>query len=146
MLTLRPLRPIDRAFFRSARRAAFRRYIDAMTPSEAAADAEKAERLVVELPFQLIEEDGAPVGYLCVIPEEDHDLLKEIALDPGAQGRGIGARVVRGVQEGAAARGVGVRLSVREDNPARRLYERLGFRITRVEPPRIKMEWLPGLD
>ena len=44
----------------------------------------------------------------------------------------------------AAARAANqpLRLSVREENPgARRLYERLGFRVTRIESPRIKMEW-----
>jgi ribosomal protein S18 acetylase RimI-like enzyme len=43
--------------------------------------------------------------------------------------------------DGAREAGTPLRLSVRETNPARRLYERLGFRVTRVEPPRIKMEW-----
>ena len=28
-----------------------------------------------------------------------------------------------------------------DPNPARRLYERLGFRVTRHVPPRTKMEW-----
>jgi ribosomal protein S18 acetylase RimI-like enzyme len=47
------------------------------------------------------------------------------------------------VMEGAKRRGLPVRLSVLDNNPARRLYGRLGFRITSVEPPRMKMEWRP---
>ena len=40
---------------------------------------------------------------------------------------GIGGRVHKGLPE-AARRGLGLCLSVRSENPARRLYERLGFR------------------
>jgi hypothetical protein len=40
---------------------------------------------------------------------------------------GIGGRVHKGLPE-AARHGLGLCLSVRSENPARRLYERLGFR------------------
>lgn len=43
----------------------------------------------------------------------------------------------------ASARGLPVRLSVLVNNPARRLYERLGFRVSSIEHPRVKMEWRP---
>jgi len=44
--------------------------------------------------------------------------------------------------QAAGDRGVPVRLSVLVNNPARRLYECLGFRVTRIEHARVKMEWL----
>src|SRR6266849_5576104 len=59
-----------------------------------------------------------------------------------AKGRGIGSALVRDVMQAAGYRGVPVRLSVLVNNPARRLYECLGFRVTRIEHARVKMEWL----
>ena len=57
-----------------------------------------------------------------------------------ARGRGIGTALVEQVIADAEARAVPVRLGVLEHNPARRLYERLGFRVVHVEPPRLRME------
>lgn len=55
--------------------------------------------------------------------------LHDLAVLPGARGRGVGEALLAGVT--ARARGLGcckVTLEVREDNaPARRLYERAGF-------------------
>jgi hypothetical protein len=48
---------------------------------------------------------------------------------------------MREIMAGAQAAGMPIRLSVLNINPARELYLRLGFRVTRLEPPRVKMEW-----
>lgn len=51
-----------------------------------------------------------------------------VGVEGPARGRGIGTLLVRSLLERARAAGVGaVSLSVEEDNPAMRLYERLGF-------------------
>jgi ribosomal protein S18 acetylase RimI-like enzyme len=55
------------------------------------------------------------------VPE---NLLLYVAVDPAARGRGIGGRLCR---EAAAACDGDVKLHVEYDNPAKRLYERLGF-------------------
>jgi GNAT superfamily N-acetyltransferase len=52
-----------------------------------------------------------------------------IALLPAHRGRGIGTRLMSALADLAAARHVGaLSLSVESANPARRLYERLGYR------------------
>src|SRR5262249_13952092 len=51
-----------------------------------------------------------------------------IGLRPHARGQGVGEQLMRALIGEAARRGLGLCLSVRTDNPARRLYERLGFR------------------
>ncbi len=124
------------------RRAAFKPYVDEIWGWDDAHRRPLAEREFDELPVEIIEERGTPVGYLCVLREEDHDFIDEIALLPEAQGRGIGSALVRDVTQAAGDRGVPVRLSVLVNNPARRLYECLGFRVTRIEHARVKMEWL----
>jgi ribosomal protein S18 acetylase RimI-like enzyme len=52
-----------------------------------------------------------------------------IAVLPDHRGRGLGGRLLRELLDSAASRFSAVSLSVRADNPARRLYERAGFRV-----------------
>jgi ribosomal protein S18 acetylase RimI-like enzyme len=49
----------------------------------------------------------AIVGLLVLVPSADHLLLENIAVDPGYQGRGIGARLLAVADEQAAAAGLG---------------------------------------
>ena len=91
--------------------------------------------------IEILEENGRAIGCLRVSREADHLFLDRIALLPHAQNRGIGTRLVRELMAEATARAAPLRLSVLSNNPARRLYERLGFRVTQVVEPRIRMEW-----
>lgn len=51
----------------------------------------------------------------------------QIQLLPDYQNRGIGTRLIQDLQVEAARQGIPVFLSVLKVNPAKRLYERLGF-------------------
>ncbi|MCD0505440.1 GNAT family N-acetyltransferase [Bordetella petrii] len=53
----------------------------------------------------------------------------QVQVAPAWQGRGLGARLLRTVLDQADADGLPTRLDVLKTNPARRLYERLGFRV-----------------
>ena len=138
---LRPASDGDRDFFFAVRRAAFRPYAEELWGWDEAEQRRWADRDFHELPVQIIESDEGAIGYLCVLHEADHDYLDEIALLPAAQGAGVGTALVREVMAEAARRGLPVRLSVLVNNPSRRLYERLGFRVVRVDHPRVRMEW-----
>jgi ribosomal protein S18 acetylase RimI-like enzyme len=52
-----------------------------------------------------------------------------IGVSGAARGEGVGGRLLGALIAEAARRGVGLCLNVRHDNPARRLYERIGFRL-----------------
>jgi ribosomal protein S18 acetylase RimI-like enzyme len=138
---LRAASDTDRDFFFAVRRAAFRPYVDDLWGWDDAQQRRQADQEFNELPVQIIESDGVAVGYLCVLHEADHEYLDEIALVPAAQGAGIGTALVSSVMREAAGRGVPLRLSVLVNNPARRIYERLGFRVVRVNHPRVRLEW-----
>ena len=137
MNCLRPATEADREFFWDTRREGF---LPLVPDWDDAAMRAQADLEFDELPVQIVEEAGARIGYLCVVDRPDHLWLDEIVLVPGARGRGIGTALVEQVIGDAAARGVPVRLGVLEQNPARRLYERLGFRVVHVDPPRLRME------
>ena len=51
-----------------------------------------------------------------------------IGVKPNARGQGVGEKLMRALIGEAARRRLGLCLSVRSENPAHRLYERLGFR------------------
>ena len=61
--------------------------------------------------------------------EVDIELRNDFLL-PEFQRRGIGSRLVTDVHGLARSKGKGVRLTVIRCNPAKKLYDRLGFAVT----------------
>lgn len=77
--------------------------------------------------FMVVEANGLAIGRL-YLAHLDGDLrIVDIALLPEWCGRGIGSRLLADVLAEADAEGRAVSLHVEHWNPARRLYERLGF-------------------
>jgi ribosomal protein S18 acetylase RimI-like enzyme len=52
-----------------------------------------------------------------------------IGVRPHSRGQGVGRMLLDALMAEATQRGVGLCLNIRHDNPARRLYERVGFRL-----------------
>jgi GNAT superfamily N-acetyltransferase len=77
--------------------------------------------------FSVIVIDGDDAGRLIVHRGPGVIEIMDIALLEAFRGRGTGTRLVRQLMDEAAATGRSLRLWVEEFNPARRLYERLGF-------------------
>ncbi|TCC07932.1 GNAT family N-acetyltransferase [Kribbella soli] len=66
--------------------------------------------------------------------------ISRIEIAPEVQGGGVGATLLRGLVDRARASGANaVELHVLQLNRARDLYERLGFRVVEVEPPKVRM-------
>jgi len=93
--------------------------------------------------YCVIEADGVPCGRLVLDWRWDEIRVVDIALLETARGRGIGTGLLRSLQQGAALGGCRVRLRVAHGNPARRLYERLGFRELASDEVYADMAW-PG--
>ena len=77
--------------------------------------------------FDVVERDGVPVGRLYVARWADEIRIMELALLPEQRGAGIGTQLVRAILDEAARSGKRTSVHVEQHNPARRLYERLGF-------------------
>jgi ribosomal protein S18 acetylase RimI-like enzyme len=71
--------------------------------------------------------DGEPGGRLYVDRRADDIHVVDIALMPEYRGHGIGTALLTTILEEADATGKTVSIYVEHLNPARRLYERLGF-------------------
>lgn len=83
----------------------------------------------------LVEREGAPIGYAIVTYGYDLEFggrdsyLTELWIDDGERGHGAGTLVLELLERELVARGVrALHLQVRPENPALRLYERVGFR------------------
>jgi ribosomal protein S18 acetylase RimI-like enzyme len=74
--------------------------------------------------LRLLTGDAKGYGYV-----DDDTPELAIAVLPGHRGRGLGEQMLRELLEAARGTFDAVSLSVRADNPARRLYERTGFRV-----------------
>lgn len=96
----------------------------------------QARCLVIE---QSVAGAARPIGRIWYARSADALHLVDIALLPEHRGRGVGAACMARLIDEATAAGLALTLQVAEDNPARRLYARLGFRCVARRPPYLGM-------
>lgn len=77
--------------------------------------------------FEIIRHGGADIGRRYTEWRADGLALIDLSLLPAWRGQGIGTAILRAAQAEAAARAMPLNMHVEHDNPAARLYERLGF-------------------
>ena len=93
--------------------------------------------------FQVVLVDGAPAGRLSVARWPEEVRVVDIALLPEYRNIGVGTVLLRRILCEAGAEGKRVTVHVDRVNPARRLYERLGFTSTTDDGVHILMTCLP---
>jgi ribosomal protein S18 acetylase RimI-like enzyme len=91
--------------------------------------------------FDVVESGGRPVGRLYVDRGADDIRVVDISLLPEHRGGGIGAALVRALQDEASTTGRTLSLHVAIDNRAAVLYERLGFRLVEDLGMYRRLEW-----
>jgi ribosomal protein S18 acetylase RimI-like enzyme len=99
------------------------------------------QRNYPEASFDIIERDGVAAGRLLVLRSDDAVHVIDIALLPEHRGAGLGTKFLRGLQEEAKAAGKKLSIHVEIFNPARRFYERLGFKQVEEKGVYLLMEW-----
>ncbi|MEU3340853.1 GNAT family N-acetyltransferase [Streptomyces sp. NPDC002144] len=82
----------------------------------------------------VIEVARAFAGCVALRPAQDAHWLEHFYLDPAFQGRGIGSAVLSTLLERHERDDAPIRLNVLRGSPARRLYERHGFRVESEDP------------
>lgn len=93
--------------------------------------------------FDLVLLDGQPIGRLYLDRRHDELRIIDIALLKAHQRKGMGGRMLRDILDEAKASGKPVRIHVEHNNPALKLYQRLGFRKTGDSGVYYLMEWNP---
>jgi ribosomal protein S18 acetylase RimI-like enzyme len=93
--------------------------------------------------FDLILLDGQPIGRLYLDRRSDEVRIVDIALLTQHRGQGIGGQIMGDILQEARRAGLPVRIHVEQNNPALRLYYRLGFKEIGDEGVYYLMEWQP---
>jgi GNAT superfamily N-acetyltransferase len=94
---------------------------------------------------RIIKLDGVNIGWLQTIAQEDALFVAQMFVDRPFQRRGIGTQVMQRLIGEAAQLHQTVRLNVVKINPARRLYERLGFQVTHQDDRKFYMKLDPNI-
>jgi ribosomal protein S18 acetylase RimI-like enzyme len=127
-LTVRVATDADVPFLLELRRQTMTEHLQrsGVEPSQS----ERIERVLANFDCaEIVMLSGTPVGLLKVVRNDDNWDLVQIQIVPEEQGAGLGRIILEKLLADADAAGASVGLSVLRANPARRLYERLGFRI-----------------
>jgi ribosomal protein S18 acetylase RimI-like enzyme len=94
--------------------------------------------------YDVIERNGEAVGRFYVERMRNEIRIMDIALLPEHRGQGIGRALLEEVLEEATRVGKFVSLHVEDDNPAKRLYERMGFVVAGEVSFYKLMHWIPA--
>lgn len=93
--------------------------------------------------LSVIRYEERDVGVLQVTRSPDAIRLDNILIDPAYQRHGIGTAILASLIAEATDRGVSLTLSVLRPNPAKALYERVGFTAVGEDDARIYMSYRP---
>jgi len=102
------------------------------------------EQYYPDCAFMVIEMDQVAIGRLYIDRADDDIRITDIALLPEFRGRGIGLMLMEEILAEGQATGKRVTIHVEHDNPARRLYDRLGFHQVDTNGVYHLMEWCPS--
>ena len=94
----------------------------------------------------IIEAEGRAVGVVKVLQDGTTWTIDQFQVAPTHQGRGLGTLVLRAVIGDARRAGALLRLSVLKQNPAARLYARMGFRTLAESNHSYKMTFIDTVD
>jgi GNAT superfamily N-acetyltransferase len=98
------------------------------------------EGLKYSMQVRIIVLDGSDVGWVQTIRKNEELFVVQMFVDGRFQRKGIGTKVMKRLISEATAFNLAVRLNVVRINPARRLYERLGFRVTHEDHRKFYMK------
>lgn len=93
--------------------------------------------------YLVIERGGERAGRLYLHWLKDDLRIVDIALMPQHRGHGVGREILDALMEEAAGRGCSVSIHVEMNNPALRLYQRLGFQPVDEHGMYLLMKWVP---
>ena len=143
-VSLRPATENDYDFLWWLHGATMRDYVDAIWGWDEAVQRQYFQERFDPARIEIAECAGEAVGYISVERREASIFLGAIEIAPEYQGRGIGTGLIRDLQGEAERQCLPLNLQVLQGNPARRLYERLGFVPTGETETHIMMSWLPN--
>jgi len=95
---------------------------------------------------EILTQGSEPVGLLKVVRGGQSWELVQVQLSPSLQGQGFGTQLLKQLVSEAQAANAELRLSVLKANPARRVYERLGFTVIAEKAHAFEMQRAPTIE
>lgn len=120
----------DREFLFALRTDAMKQYVEEIYGWDGEFQRAYFERDFWPEEIRIIQSDGVDVGMYAMVQDEDGYKLKRIEVLPTYQNRGIGTEILKVLLARADMENKPIGLRVFKINPAKRLYERLGFEVT----------------
>jgi ribosomal protein S18 acetylase RimI-like enzyme len=136
--------PEDRAFLSSLNTRSYRELVIRQFGAwdEAEQDAKFADKWRRGV-YWIVTRGETPVGGVMIEEFPDHLFIGDVQIDGPEQGQGLGGRLSASIVAETIARRPLLRLRVLHRNPARALYERLGFREYAITETHYLMEKTP---
>jgi ribosomal protein S18 acetylase RimI-like enzyme len=141
---LRPAAVEDREYLWWLHRETMRDYVDKTWGWDEAFQRGKFEENFDPLPLLILQKDSEPIGYISVRRPGDEIFLAAIEIAPAQQNQGIVSQLINELLDEADRSHLPVKLRVLKVNPARRLYDRLGFQCTGETPAHYLMRREPA--
>lgn len=94
--------------------------------------------------LQMIEYAGRSIGYVSIQRSGNEIILAAIEVAPEFQNQGVGTYLIQNLLGDSDESNLPAKLFVLKVNPARRLYERLGFECTGETPTHFVMKREPN--
>jgi len=132
--SLRAATDQDAAFIYGLRVAGLRDYVAQIWGWDEAFQAARFQERFDPACYQVVVVAGLDIGAVAVEWRDEVVFLADIEILSEWRGQGLGAAIVSTLLAEAGHRGLPVALQVLKVNPARRLYERLGFRVVEETP------------
>ncbi len=139
-ITTRQVTEADYDFLLVLRNEAMKGYVEEVYGWDEAFQEEYFRKSFKPQHKKIIQYAGIDVGMYYVVEEDDCYIIKRIEVLCEYQNRGIGTKILRELLKRAEQQNKAVRLRVFKINPARRLYERLGFLIMGETETHYQME------
>ena len=132
----------DKAFIYQTKRESIKKYVEAIWGWDEANQSKYFEDdFALITNFKVIWFDDEAVGFLETYESDELVNITEIHINPAAQGKGIGSRIINDIVRKAKECSKKVTLGCfKENDRAIRLYQRLGFRITEETETHFVME------
>ena len=138
---LRPAAKSDLGFCWPIYRDAMKPLTEALSPWNEPAQQKIVEEAITHAGTSIMRSNQADVGWLQVEETKNVVMLKQIFLLPTARNRGLGTSFLKWMQERADRKRKDLTLDVLNNNPARHLYDRLGFKIVTTAGTKITMRY-----
>ncbi len=138
-IALRKALLADYEFARHVHHRAMRPYVERLYGWD---DADQANRFRDKFSLEgahVIVRDRLDCGWLQIFDGEEGVYLRQIFILPEHQNQGIGTAILTWLIAGWRASGKAAGLGVMKNNPARRLYERLGFEVVNEDEHRLEL-------